>query len=173
MSTKFFVASHTLQIKYACCVSPTKYKKILISMNFNVFALTPVKSLLLLGFAYTWLGWYLSAHHIVWLVGSFVTVFVIAVIYQTTSWLDWLAEIGSRILVVVLFLSITIATVVSWSIIFSLILMPLATIMLTNMELRFAGLTKSDRFLIIIIFAGLSLGFGEFVDIAFLPCVRY
>lgn len=142
-------------------------------MSFNVGARIPLKSLVLLCFAYTWLGWYLAAHHIVWLVGSVVTVCVLAVIGQTTTWLESLIEFGSRTVVVILFLSISIALVASWSIIFSLVLMPLATAMLANLELRFAGLSKSDRFLLIIISASLSLGFGETVDLLFLPSVRY
>lgn len=142
-------------------------------MSFNVGARIPVKSLVLLCFAYTWLGWYLSAHHIVWLVGSVVTVSVLAVIGQTTSWLESLIEFGSRAVVVVLFLSSSIALVASWSIIFSLVLMPLATAMLADIELHFAGLSKSDRFFLIVISAGLSLGFGETVDLLFLPSIRY
>lgn len=139
----------------------------------NPKAPIPIKSLVLLTFAYTWLGWYLAAQHIVWLVGSVVTVFVLAVIGQTTSWLEHLIEFGSRTLVVVLFLSISIALVASWSIMFSLVLMPLATALLTNIELHFAGMSKSDRLLLIVIFAGLSLGFGETVDLLFLPSVRF
>ena len=142
-------------------------------MSFNVFARIPIKSLLLLCFAYTWLGWYLAAHHIVWLVGSVVIVSVLAVIRQTNSWLEQLLEFGSRTLVVVLFLSISIALVASWSIVFSLVLMPLATAMLADMELRFAGLSKFDRFVLIIVSAGLSLGFGETVDLLLLPSIRY
>jgi hypothetical protein len=142
-------------------------------MSFNVGVKIPVKSLILVCFAYSWLGWYLAAYHIVWLVGSVVTVSVLAVIGQTTSWLESLIKFGSRTLVVILFLSVSIAFVASWSIIFSLVLMPLATAMLADMELRFAGLSRSDRFLLIVISAGLSLGFGETVDLFFLPSVRY
>lgn len=142
-------------------------------MNLNILARIPIKSLVLLSFAYAWLGWYLAALHIVWLVGSVVTFFVLAIIGQTTSWLESLIEFGSRTLVVVLFLSFSIALVASWSIIFSLILMPLATAALTNMELRFAGVSKSDRLLLIIVSAGISLGIGETVDLLFLPSLRY
>ncbi|BDA75249.1 hypothetical protein RIVM261_034080 [Rivularia sp. IAM M-261] len=142
-------------------------------MSFNVGARIPLKSLILLCFAYSWLGWYLAAYHIVWLVGSVVTISVLAIIAQTTSWLESLIKFGSRTLVVVLFLSISIALVASWSIIFSLVLMPLATAMLADMELRFAGLSRFDRFLLIVISAGLSLAFGETVDLFFLPSIRY
>ncbi|MBF2066644.1 MAG: hypothetical protein IGS39_19820 [Calothrix sp. C42_A2020_038] len=142
-------------------------------IKFNAFARIPVKSLILLCLAYTWLGWYLSAHHIVWLVGSVVTVFVLGIIWQTTSWLENLVEIGSRTLVVVLFLSISVTFIASWSIIFSLVLMPFATIMLANMELRLAGLSKSERFMLILISTGLSLGVGETIDLLLLPSLRY
>jgi hypothetical protein len=142
-------------------------------MSFNVFARIPTKSLVLLCFAYVWLGWYLAAHHVVWLVGSIVLFSVLAIIRQTTSWLEQLVEFGSRTLAVILFLTISIALVASWSLVFSLIVMPLATAMLADMELRFAGMSKSDRFLLIFVSAGLSLGFGEIIDLLFLPSVRF
>ncbi|BAZ17393.1 hypothetical protein NIES4071_92710 [Calothrix sp. NIES-4071] len=44
---------------------------------------------------------------------------------------------------------------------------------LANMELHFANFSKSDRLLLIIVSAGISLGVGETVDLLFLPSLRY
>ncbi|BAZ40113.1 hypothetical protein NIES4101_60740 [Calothrix sp. NIES-4101] len=142
-------------------------------MSIDTFVKIPLKPLLLLCLAYTWLGWYLSSYHIGWLVGAFVIVFVLAIVWKTTSWLEKLVAIGSQTLVIVLFLSLTIGLVASWSLLFSLVLMPLATTILTNIELTLAGLTRLDRLILLIIFAGLGLVLGEGIDILFLPSIRY
>lgn len=142
-------------------------------MTFDFFARIPLKAILLLCLSYIWLGWYLSSNHVVWLVGTIVLCFVSSVVWQTTSWLQLLIEFGSKTLVVVLFLSASVALVAGWSLLSSLILMPLATTMLTNMELRLAGLERTDRFLLLIVVAGLGLAVGEGVDILFLPSMRY
>jgi hypothetical protein len=142
-------------------------------MSYYLFTKIPIKPLILLWLAYTWLGWYLSAYHIGWLVGAFVLIFVLAIVWQTTSWLEKLIEIGSKTLVVVLFLSLSVALVTSWSLLSSLILMPLATTILTNIELRLTGLTRLDRLILLIVFAGLGLLIGEVIDICFLPSIRY
>ncbi|NJL61532.1 MAG: hypothetical protein HC903_06520 [Methylacidiphilales bacterium] len=142
-------------------------------MSYDLFTKIPIKPLLLLWLAYTWLGWYLSAYHIGWLFGAFVLLFVLTIVWQTTSWLEKLIEIGSKTLVVVLFLSLSVALVASWSLLFSLFLMPLATTILTNMELRLSGLTRLDRLILLSIFAGMGLIVGEIIDIFFLPSIRY
>lgn len=103
----------------------------------------------------------------------FVLLFVLTIVWQTTSWLEKLIEIGSKTLVVVLFLSLSVALVASWSLLFSLFLMPLATTILTNMELRLSGLTRLDRLILLSIFAGMGLIVGEIIDIFFLPSIRY
>jgi hypothetical protein len=142
-------------------------------MSYDLFTRIPIKPLILIWLAYTWLGWYLSAYHIGWLVGALVLIFVLTLIWKTTSWLEKLIEIGSKTLVVVLFLSLSVALVASWSLLFSLVLMPLATTMLTNMELRLSGLTRLDRLILLSVSAGLGLVIGEVIDICLLPSIRY
>jgi hypothetical protein len=142
-------------------------------MSYDLFTRIPIKPLILIWLAYTWLGWYLSAYHIGWLIGALVLIFVLTLIWKTTSWLEKLIEIGSKTLVVVLFLSLSVALVASWSLLFSLVLMPLATTMLTNMELRLSGLTRLDRLILLSVSAGLGLVIGEVIDICLLPSIRY
>lgn len=88
--------------------------------------------LVLLLLAYILLGWYLAANHIIWLGGAFVVAMVIAVVPKSFSWLERLVEFGSKTLVVILFLSISIALVATWSILLRLFIIPLATTLLAD-----------------------------------------
>lgn len=132
-----------------------------------------MQPLVLLCLAYAWLGWYLSVNHIIWLVGAFVAALVLAVLWRSISWLERLIEFGSKILVVVLVLSASIALIATWSLFSTFIIMPLATTLLAAMELRFAGFSKRDRLLLLTVLAGFGLTVGEAIDIVFLPSDRY
>ena len=129
--------------------------------------------LVLLWLAYTLLGWYLAANHIIWLVGAFVATMVIAVVRKSISWLERLVEFGSKTLAVILFLSISIAFVATWSILLRLFIIPLATTLLADLEMRFSGFNKLDSFWIITIIAILGLVMGELIDILLFPSSRY
>ncbi|WP_392534508.1 hypothetical protein [Nostoc sp. C117] len=130
-------------------------------------------SLVLLSLAYDFLGWYLAANHIIWLVGAFVASIVIAVARKSISWLESLVEFGSKTLIVILFLSMSIALVATWSLLFSLFIIPLATTLLADLEMRFAGFNKIDSFWILTVLAILGLVVGELIDILFFPSSRY
>jgi hypothetical protein len=67
--------------------------------------LTKTRNAILLWLAYAFLGWYLAANHIIWLVGAFVAAMVLAVVRKSISWLERLVEFGSKTLIVILFLS--------------------------------------------------------------------
>jgi hypothetical protein len=133
----------------------------------------PIIPLFLLWLAYAVLGWYLAAHHIIWLVGAFIITVAIAIVRKSISWLENLVALGSRTLVVILFLSISIALVATWSLLFSLLLIPLASTLLADLEMRFAGFNKLDSFLTITVLASLGLVVGEIIDILLLPSGRY
>lgn len=49
-------------------------------MNLEFFNRIPLMPLVLLLLAYAFLGWYLAANHIIWLVGAFLAAMVIAVV---------------------------------------------------------------------------------------------
>lgn len=129
--------------------------------------------LVLLWLAYTLLGWYLAANHIVWLVGAFVAAMVIVIVRKSTSWLERLVEFGSQTLAVILFLSISIAFVATWSLLLRLFLIPLATTLLADLEMRFSGFNKLDSFWILTVIAVLGLVIGELIDILLFPSSRY
>ncbi|MEH1909678.1 hypothetical protein [Nostoc sp.] len=142
-------------------------------MNVEFFNRIPLMPLVLLLLAYTLLGWYLAANHIIWLVGAFVAAMVIAVVRKSISWLDRLVEFGSQTLVIILFLSISIALVATWSLLFRLFIIPLATTLLADFEMRFSGYNKLDSFWVLIVVAVLGLVVGEVIDILLFPSSRY
>jgi hypothetical protein len=142
-------------------------------MNVEFFNRIPLMPLVLLWLAYTLLGWYLAAHHIIWLVGAFVAAMVIAVVRKSIYWLERLVEFGSQTLIVILFLSISIALIATWSILLRLFIIPLATTLLADLEMRFSGFNKIDAFWTITILAVLGLIVGEVIDILLFPSSRY
>ncbi|QLE51887.1 hypothetical protein [Nostoc sp. C057] len=142
-------------------------------MNVEFFNRIPFMPLVLLWLAYTLLGWYLAANHIVWLVGAFVAAMVIVIVRKSTSWLERLVEFGSQTLAVILFLSISIAFVATWSLLLRLFLIPLATTILADLEMRFSGFNKLDSFWILTVIAVLGLVIGELIDILLFPSSRY
>lgn len=142
-------------------------------MNVEFLYRIPLIPLILLWLAYALLGWDLAAHHIIWLAGAFVAAVAIAIVRKSISWLEYLVAFGSRALVIILFLSASIALVATWSLIFSLFLIPIATTLLADLEMRFAGFNKLDSFWILTILAGLGLIMGEIVDILLFPSSRY
>ncbi|MGF1937908.1 MAG: hypothetical protein RM347_026585 [Nostoc sp. ChiQUE02] len=142
-------------------------------MNVEFFNRIPLMPLVLLLLAYTLLGWYLAANHIIWLVGAFVAAMVIAVVRKSNAWLERLVEFGSKTLVVILFLSLSIAVVATWSILLRLFIVPLATTLLADLEMRFTGFNKLDSFWVITVIAVLGLVIGEVIDILLFPSSRY
>ncbi|MBD2203685.1 hypothetical protein H6G33_23580 [Calothrix sp. FACHB-1219] len=142
-------------------------------MNIEFSKRMPWMSLALLCLAYILLGWYLAAHHIIWLVGGFITAVALVIARKSIVWLEQLFTFGSQTLVIVLFLSLSIAIVATWSIILSLFLIPIATTFLADLEMRFAGFSKLDSFLALTILALSALFVGEMVDILLLPSSRY
>ena len=146
-------------------------------MNVKTFNKVPLLPLMLLWLTYTVLGWYLSAHHIVWLVGAFIIVFALAVGWNSSYWLERLVEFISQKLVTVLIVSLVITTLVAlattWSILLELILLPLGTVFLAEIEMCFAGFNRLNRFLMLTVLTGLGLGLGEMIDILFVPSIRF
>lgn len=142
-------------------------------LNLESHPRIPILSLILLWLAYAILGWYLAAHHIIWLVGGFIATLAIAVVRKSLSWLERLVSLGSRVLVVILGLSMSIALVATWSLLFSLFLIPVASTLLADLEMRFAGFNKIDSFWILTFLAATGLLVGELVDLSVLPSIRY
>ncbi len=133
----------------------------------------PGMSLIFLWLAYALLGWHLSANHIVWLVGAFVTIVVLAVIRKSIFWIESLMNVKSQIVSMILVLSAAIGLIATWSILFELFLLPLATTVLADLEMRISGFRPLDSFLVLTILAAFGLAVGETIDILFLPSLRY
>jgi len=133
----------------------------------------PVMPLVLLWLAYALLGWYLAVHHIIWLVGAFIATVAIAVVRRSNAWLEELTAFGSKILIVILCLGASIALVATWSLLFSLFLIPIATTFLADLEMRFAGFNKRDSFRMLTFLAGAGLFVGEVIDLLLLPSSRF
>ena len=142
-------------------------------MDAGFLSRLPVVPLVLLWLAYALLGWYLAAHHIVWLVGCFIAAIAIAIVRKSWLWLETLMAFGSKTLVVVLVLSASIALVATWSLLFSLFVIPVATTILADLEMRFAGFGKLNSFWVLTILAIFGLMVGETIDIVLLPSSRY
>ena len=138
----------------------------------------PWLPLVLLWLTYALLGWYLSAHHIAWLVGAFVAVVALAIAWKSRIWLQHLLKFGFQGLGAVLIFSFitsaSIALVTTNS--FILILLSFIILLTTSfsyIEMGFAGFSKPNTLWLLILIAGLGLGLGELTDIIFLPSVRY
>ncbi|NMG09727.1 hypothetical protein [Brasilonema sp. UFV-L1] len=146
-------------------------------MNIGFFSRIPYLSLMLLWLAYTLLGWYLSAHHIAWLVGIFIAVVALFVASKSSSLFERSFRFCSQGLFVVLMTSLAISTLVAlaatWSILLTLLVIPLATTILAELEMRFTGLSKVDTFVVLTVLAGFGLIVGEMIDILLFPSIRY
>lgn len=138
-------------------------------MNLELFNRIPVISLVLLWLTYALLGWYLAAHQIIWLVGAFVAVVAIAIVRKSVFWLEQLLAFGSKTLVVILVVSASIALIASWSLLFSLFVIPVATMYLADLEMRFTGFKRLETFWILTSLAASGLIVGEIIDLLFFP----
>ncbi|KOP27459.1 hypothetical protein AMR41_05550 [Hapalosiphon sp. MRB220] len=142
-------------------------------MNIEIFNQFPLITLVLHCLAYAFLGWYLSVHHIVWLVGVLVVALVLALVGRSISWLNRLLDYGSQVLIVTVVLSASVIIVAILPLFFTFIVTPLATTLLAEIELRFAGFSKRDALLFLTVLAALGLVVGETIDLVFLPSSRY
>ena len=147
-------------------------------MSIKFISTVPWLTLGLLWLTYALLGWYLSAHHIAWLVGAFVAVVGIAIAWKSRLWLEQLFKFGFQglgaILIVSLITSISIALITTNG--FVLVFLTFIGLLITyfsDIEMRFAGFSRINTLLTLTLLAGLGLGLGEVIDILFLPSMRY
>lgn len=146
-------------------------------MNVAFFSRIPRLPLVLLWLTYALLGWELSAHHIVWLVGAFVAALALAVAWKSSPLLESLVMFCSQgwvvLLLISLIISISVALAITCSILLTLIVMPLVTTFFAEVEMSFAGFSKRNTFLFLTVISGVGLGLGELIDIVLLPSLRY
>ncbi len=133
--------------------------------------------LLLLWLAYALLGWSLAAHHIVWVVGLFIAFIAFYVVKKANPLLLFLLNVCSQnwflLLSSALLFSILVAAIATSPLVITLVIIPFISTILVEIEMRFIGLNKLDKFLIFTILAGLGLAVGEAIDLMFLPSMRY
>ncbi len=147
-------------------------------MNIDFFKRNTSLSLLLLWIAYAFLGWYLSAHHIIWLVGIFIATVPLFVGSKNNSLFERSLSFFSPSLFVVFTISLIVsillfALAVTRSILLPLIIIPLATTVLAELEMRLTDLNKLNAFVILTVIAGFGLVVGEMIDIMLLASSRY
>jgi hypothetical protein len=154
---------------------PIKGQKIV--MNVGFFSRFPDFSLVLLWLAYALLGWYLSAHHIVWLVGIFIAAIALFIASKSSPLFERFVKFCSQSLFVVLMTSLVISTLVALvatrTILLTLFVIPVATTILAELEMRFTGLSKLDTLVLLTVLAGFGLVVGEMIDIVLFPSSRY
>ena len=134
-------------------------------------------ALITLWLAYALLGWYLSAHHIIWLVGAFITSVALAVVWKSSPLLAHFTSLGSQGLLVVvivsLIISISVALAITWTNSFTLVVIPFLAMILAQVEMVFSGFDKLTTFLFLTFIAGAGLAFGQIVDLNVFPSSRY
>ena len=137
----------------------------------------PLLALSPLWLAYTLLGWYLSAHHIIWLVGAFIAFTTLVIIWKSSPLLAHLSNLSSQGLFVVisvsLIFSLLVALAITWSTSFAFMIMPFITTFFAQVEMSFNGFNKLQRLFFLTLTAGLGLIFREGIDLVILPSVRY
>jgi hypothetical protein len=140
----------------------------------SISALRP--SLGLLWLSYAFLGWYLAANHVIWLVGAFVVLLSLAIAWQGRVLLTFL-QLGSQQLLVMLTVILgsigLLYLLISPSVLPSLISIPLLASFLADIEMRFIGWSQRRRLLLSTFIAVVGLGLGEIVDLTVLPSVRF
>jgi hypothetical protein len=146
-------------------------------MNTQILNSKSVLALSLLGVEYALLGWYLAAHHIFGLVGTFVVISTLVIAWKSNPVLELLAWlIKQQVLVVIvisLLFSVLVALTLVKPILLSLIVVPFITLLYALLEMRAAAFRQTEIFLWSIIITSLALGLGEAVDLFITPSMRY
>jgi hypothetical protein len=146
-------------------------------MNIGFFNRYAWLSLILVCLAYALVGWYLSAHHIVWFMGCFIAFVALYIASKSNPLVERLIGFSSQELLIALFISLTVSAIIvltaTWSMLWTLVLIPISTTFLAELEMRFIGFDQTDTFWILTASAIFGLLVGEFTDIMFLPSSRY
>lgn len=131
--------------------------------------------LALLCFCYAFLGWYLAAHHAIWLVVALVVLVSAAIAMQEKPWREDLGWDYPPVLTIAALIAAIafLYLLVSPSVLPSLIAIPLLASSLADVEMRSLGLGQRHRLLIFIFLAALGLVAGEIIDLMLFPSTRF
>ncbi|HEY9302131.1 MAG TPA: hypothetical protein VIQ31_38345 [Phormidium sp.] len=134
-------------------------------------------ALTLMAGEYVLLGWYLAAHHIFWLIGTFIVILTFAAIWKKNPILDTLNWLVDQSVFVVIGISLLFSLVVAFAftkpVVLSLSLLPSITLLYALLEMRSSGFKQSDVFFWAVMITGLGLGIGEAIDLFITPSIRY
>lgn len=146
-------------------------------MNAEFSSRTPWLALTLLGSSYALLGWYLSAHHVLWIVGILMALMTVAIAWEGTAIVENLSLLKSSSLLALvilgLLLSLPVALLVGGSLFLNLFFLPVITTLFAEFEMRSAGFSQRQLFLYLTLLAGLGIGFGEAIDLVLIPSTRF
>jgi len=134
-------------------------------------------ALILMGGEYALLGWYLAAHHVFWLIATFILVLTFAVIWKKNpilNFVSWFIRQQVLMLICLCFLlSLIIAFALVQPILLSLSLLPFFTLLYALLEMQTAKLRQFEMLLWSVAITSLGLGFGEAIDLFVTPSMRY
>lgn len=135
-------------------------------------------ALALLSFAYGLLGWYLAAHHLIWLIGAVVIGAALLVDRQSARFLANFAQLGNQSLVMVFgasfLFTLFVTALVLKPLFLSIVILPVLTMLFADLELRVAGVKPINIALYLAMIAAVSLGIGEFLDLFYAsPSLRF
>ncbi|HEY9750638.1 MAG TPA: hypothetical protein V6C63_18295 [Allocoleopsis sp.] len=146
-------------------------------MNTDLLTRKPWFALILLGLAYMVLGWHLSAHHLFWLVSTFVIAVTLITAWKSHPILESLVWFASQKLLIVvglsLCLSVAVTLILTKPVFLHLTLLPLIALLYAELEMRARGFKQMDVFFCSVITAGLGLLIGEAVDLWLIQSMRY
>lgn len=137
----------------------------------------PWLALIILGGQYVLLGWYLAAHHLLWLVGTCIVLLTLTTLWKKNPILNsllWFARQPVLVLLgVSLLFSLIVALVSIRPILWTLSLLPLITLLYAILEMRTAQFSQFNVFLWVVTITGFGLGLGEAIDLFVTPSMRY
>lgn len=146
-------------------------------MNIKTFNKIIFLPLVLLWVTYTLLGWYLSAHHIAWVVGAVASAVILMITGKGSPILKqvlWFSSQGLFVIVAVslIFSLCAILFITDFQFV-GLIFLPVITMFWADIEMRSAGFEPHQILLCLAAIAGLGIGLGEAIDILLIPSMRY
>lgn len=146
-------------------------------MKTELLIKSPWVALSLLGVEYSLLGWYLAAHHVFGLVSTFVLMTTLTIVWKSNPMLQSLTSLFKQQLLVVIGVSLLFSLFVVLTfvnpILFSLVVLPLLTLLYALVEMQAAEFKQVDIFLWLVIITGGGLGLGEAIDLFVMPSMRY
>jgi hypothetical protein len=146
-------------------------------MNAQLLPRQPWLALSLLGVGYALLGWYLAAHHVFWLVNTFIIGTTLTIAWKSNPMLESLFWLIRQPVFVVISVSLLFSSVIALIFVnptlLSLIPLPLVTLIYALLEMRTAGFKQTEIFVWSVIITGLGLCLGEGIDLFIAPSMRY